>query len=459
MRSRDNSVSVKNNGKLSIAMVGTRGVPAAYGGFETAIEEIGSRLVERGHEITVYCRRGNHAKRSGDEAATDPKIHHGMRLVHLPALRRKSLETLSHTAFSALHHVVKGRQDAVFVFNAANAPFVPAFRRGGAGVAVHVDGLEWKRAKWGPVGQKYYRTAEELSVRWADALIADAQGIADYYEHEFSVPTRLIAYGAPIMEDLRPERLTEVGVNPGQYHLAVARFEPENHVDVILEAYSRSEAKYPLVVVGSAPYESDHVARINQIAASDKRIKLLGGVWDQDLLDQLYAHSMTYLHGHSVGGTNPSLLRAMGAGAPTIAYDVVFNREVLGNSGQFFQDAHDLAAQLGEVETSPETMSRAGQRLQLRARENYDWDLVTDGYEELAYSLAAGDGLERSGVRKRRRDGVQWQDRIRTSSVGSRSVQIQDVRVPVSEREHQRQEKPTRRSIRQFVRSAQREER
>lgn len=294
------SVSVAGD-SLAIAMVGTRGVPAAYGGFETAIEEIGSRLAQRGHKVTVYCRRGNLAKRTGQDHAKDPATHLGMDLVHLPALKFKSLETLTHTAVSALHHLIRGKQDSVFVFNAANAPFVPAFRKGGAGVAVHVDGLEWRRAKWGPMGQRYYRGAEGLSVRWADALIADARGIADYYEHEFSVPTRMITYGAPILDEKFPQRVEEAGVSAGKYHLVVARFEPENHVDLILEAYSRSSAQHPILVVGSAPYESEHVARINQLAQADPRIRLLGGVWDQDLLDQLYANATTYIHGHSVG--------------------------------------------------------------------------------------------------------------------------------------------------------------
>lgn len=411
MQTHDKSVSGRGARGLSIAMVGTRGVPAAYGGFETAIEEIGSRLVERGHEVTVYCRRGNQAKRSNDATAADPASHRGMKLVHLPALRRKSFETLSHTGVSAAHHLLRGGQDAVFVFNAANAPLVPAFRRGGAGVAVHVDGLEWKRAKWGPVGKQYYRTAEELAVRWADQLIADAQGIADYYTHEFSVPTRLITYGAPIVETLLPERVTEVGVRPGEYHLVVARFEPENHVDLILEAYTRSSVRHPLIVVGSAPYGSEHLERIQNIAAHDSRIKLLGGVWDQQLLDQLYAHCTTYLHGHSVGGTNPSLLRAMGAGAPTVAFDVVFNREVLGSAGWFFADAQELAAHLEHLEEAPQILDRVGKKLQARARQNYDWDTVTDGYEDLARSLAEGSGSQRHVLRTRRRDGVQWQQR------------------------------------------------
>ena len=155
---------------LRIGMIGTRGVPAAYGGFETAIEEIGSRLAERGHDVVVHCRRGNAAKLSGDPATPDPTTHRGMRLVHLPAVRGKAVETLSHTTMSGLRHLVRRDTDVNFVFNPANAPLLPLLRGADTPVVVHVDGLDWKRGKWGPVGRAYYRRAEALSVRWADAL-------------------------------------------------------------------------------------------------------------------------------------------------------------------------------------------------------------------------------------------------------------------------------------------------
>ncbi|MDQ2797915.1 MAG: DUF1972 domain-containing protein, partial [Actinomycetota bacterium] len=285
---------------MKIALVGTRGVPARYGGFETCVEEVGRRLVKAGHEVVVYCRKAN--------ADTDEELrseYEGMQLVHLPALNKKALETLSHTALSVAHIMVHP-VDAAIVFNSANAPFLPMLRARGIPVATHVDGLEWKRSKWQGLGKKYYRIAESMAVRWSDALIADAHGIADYYADEFYADTELIAYGAPIVSADQPERIAELGIEPHQYHLVVARFEPENHVDVIVDGYRRSSARLPLIVVGSAPYADDHTARIHELA--DDRVRFLGGVWDQDLLDQLYANSATYLHGHSVGGTNPSLL-------------------------------------------------------------------------------------------------------------------------------------------------------
>jgi glycosyltransferase involved in cell wall biosynthesis len=262
-------------------------------------------------------------------------------------------------------------------------------------VATHVDGLEWKRAKWGGGGRRYYRRAESLAVRWSDALIADAVGIADYYRREFDAPTTLLTYGAPLIAP-GSDRLAELGLQPGGYHLVVARFEPENHVDVIVDGYRRSGARKPLVVVGSAPYADEYTARVHGLA--DERVRFLGGVWDQVQLDQLYANCWTYLHGHSVGGTNPSLLRAIGAGAAVVAYDVDFNREVAAEAGRYFRDADGVARLVEQTEADPTGVAAAG----VRARElasRYDWDDVASGYAALARRLVAGE------VPQRRPDG------------------------------------------------------
>jgi len=382
-------------------MLGTRGVPAAYGGFETAVEEIGQRLVAEGHEVTVYCRPTRDA----------PTEHLGMRLVTLPALHVKTLETLSHTALSTAHFLGARHQDVAFVFNAANAPFVPLLRSRGTAVAVHVDGLEWKRDKWGPTGRRYYRMAEQLAVREADALIADAQGVADYYDDEFGIPTDLISYGAKILRNPPSDAIEAIGLVPGQFHLVVARFEPENHVDVIVEGYRRSNAKLPLVVVGSAPYSAAYTDGIGEVAAADPRIRLLGGVWDQRLLDQLYGHALSYLHGHSVGGTNPSLLRAMGAGTAVLGWDVVFNREVAGTAGLYFASAAQLAPQIEEVERYPFRFRDIGELMQERARKRYNWDSVTEAYEALAARLSRG--YSTRGLSSGRRAHSAWSaDRV-----------------------------------------------
>lgn len=381
---------------MRIAMIGTRGVPAHYGGFETAVEEIGQRLVARGHDVTVYCR---------DSGAPHDEHYLGMRLIHLPSIRGRSVETLSHTALSALHLLTHRRHDVALVFNAANAPFLPVLRLRGTPVAVHVDGLEWQRAKWGPAGRRYYRWAESCAVRWADALIADAQGIADYYDAEFSAATELLTYGAPIQTEIRGDRLAELGVDPGRFHLLVARFEKENHVAEIVAGYRRSKATLPLLVVGSAPYADAYTARVRNATRSDPRIRMLGGLWDQEQLDQLYANCLTYLHGHSVGGTNPSLLRAMGAGADVIAFDVDFNREVLGEWGHYFATSEKLGTLVERAELLPEAAAERGAHFRSRAATRYDWHEVTAGYEQLCKQLDSGDSV-RGAASGRRRPSV-----------------------------------------------------
>ena len=410
-------MSVIEPRRLRIAMVGTRGVPAAYGGFETAIEEIGQRLAARGHDVTVYCRSAHRSR---------PRTHLGMTLVHLPALKTKSIETLSHTALSAIHLAFGKRQDAAFVFNAANAPFVPLIRSRGASTAVHVDGLEWKRGKWGRMGKRYYRIAEQMAVKNADALISDAQGIADYYDHEFGIPTELLTYGANILRDPASDRLAELGLEPGQYHLVVARFEPENHVDVIVDGYTASGATLPLVVVGSAPYSAAYTDRIEQVATADPRIQRLGGVWDQEQLDQLYAHALTYVHGHSVGGTNPSLLRAMGAATATLANDNVFNRDVLGEDGRFWSDAAGVAALVEGAEAAAEEAVAIGRRLQERAEETYDWDAIADGYEELAARMTRG--YSTHGMSRGVRSATRWEPELRAADASRTSFLLEESR-------------------------------
>ncbi|MHA7239315.1 DUF1972 domain-containing protein [Arthrobacter sp. TMS1-12-1] len=371
---------------VRIALVGTRGVPARYGGFETCIEEVGQRLAARGHEVVVYCRTTD----GTNHAETEYK---GMKLVHLPALRKRSLETLSHTGLSAWHLFFR-RVDVAIVFNAANSPWLPVLRAAGIPVATHVDGLEWKRAKWGSVGKRYYRVAESLAVRWSDALIADAAGIQDYYRQEFGVESTYLAYGAPILESGASDRLADLDLTPGGYHLVVARFEPENHVHVIVDGYVRSKAELPLVVVGSSPYSDEYTRLVTSLG--DARVRFVGGIWDQELLDQLYANARIYWHGHSVGGTNPSLLRAMGAGAATNAFDVNFNREVLGANGEYFADAAGIPALVHAGEASESDTRLRGKKSQADALA-YDWDRVAEGYELLCRELVG-----RRGARGRR---------------------------------------------------------
>ena len=370
---------------MRIALIGTRGVPAHYGGFETCVEEMGSRLAARGHIVTVFCRPVHDVEPSRPA----PTSYRGMRLVHMPIIRRRSMETLWHTTLSVLSPALR-HTDAAVVFNSANSPLLPVLRARRIPTATHVDGLEWMRAKWGWAGRCYYRAAEALAVRWSNAIIADAQGIADYYRARFGADSSLIAYGAQITDADDTDRVEELDLSSGKYHLVVARFERENHVLEIIRGYEQSDAELPLVVVGSAPYADDYTAEIN--AAASSRTRLLGAIWDQQQLDQLYRHALTYVHGHSVGGTNPSLLRAAGAGTFPVAYDVQFNREVVGPRAAYFGTPADVARELVAAEADPARTQHQGERLQQEIA-RYNWDDVTDLYEELCRRLSTGEQL------------------------------------------------------------------
>jgi glycosyltransferase involved in cell wall biosynthesis len=356
-------------------LLGTRGVPAQYGGFETAVEEVGRRLASAGMKVTVYGR-GSKLR----------YVHEGMDVIRLPALRVKALETLTHTLVATVHLLLTRRARArVILFNAGNAPSLWLLNLFGVPVAVHMDGLEWKRAKWQGLGARYYKWAEKYCAHHAKDLIADARGIASYLRECYGVDSHFIPYGSMAVEG-SAYRVVEFALEEGKYHLVVARLEPENHVLEIVQGYTASSAKLPLVVVGSGSY-GPYEDQVRNAGATDSRVKYLGSVWDQKLLDALYEGCYTYLHGHSVGGTNPSLLRAMGAGCAVTAFDVDFNREVTGEGGRFFSTPSQVVVALEEDERAPGAVQSRGRRAKEHALRTYRWDDVASAYKSLSEKL------------------------------------------------------------------------
>jgi len=362
---------------VNVAILGTRGVPASYGGFETLAEELGRRLVDRGHRVTVYGRPG-----FVDAGLAE---HRGMRVVVLPAVRSKHLETLSHTLVSALHAAGQ-RYDAVLVCNAANAPFIPILRLAGTPVALNVDGLERKRRKWGRVASGYYRLCEALAAVLPDALITDAEVIRRYYRRCYHAPSRMIAYGG----DLEPPRardcLDRLGLEPGQYVLYVSRFEPENNPDRVAAAWRRCPGSRRLVMVGGAPYAPELGRRVRELA--DERVILPGPIYG-DSYRQLLFGCRLYVHATEVGGTHPALVEAMGAARPVLYYDTPENREVVRDAGRPFRfsGGRDLADELEQLLEDDRGLVELGRRARLRVEDRYAWDQVAASYEMVLEGL------------------------------------------------------------------------
>jgi glycosyltransferase involved in cell wall biosynthesis len=362
---------------VKLAIIGSRGAPACYGGFETLAEELGSRLAARGHEVWVYGR-SNFIDR---ELTT----YRGMRLVVLPAPRRKHLETVVHTLLAAVHAAREG-YDAVLLLNAANAPWTRILQLAGIPVALNVDGLERKRRKWGWAGRSYYRICERLAALMPDALVTDAEVIRRYYRRSYGAPSSMIAYGGDLTPPEGTASLDELGLQPGEYLLYVSRFEPENNPDRVARAYTRVPGVRPLVMVGGAPYAPELARRL--AATDDPRILFPGPLYGEHYR-QLLFNCRAYIHATEVGGTHPALVEAMGAGRAVLYYDTPENREVVRGAGRpfRFQGAGSLERVLSELITDRNCLDELGARARQRVAERYRWDEVARRYECLLESL------------------------------------------------------------------------
>jgi glycosyltransferase involved in cell wall biosynthesis len=358
---------------MRIAILGTRGIPASYGGFETFAEHLSTRLVARGHEVTVYCRAHYVSPRQLE--------YHGVRLKVLPTVRHKYFDTVIHTFLSAIHAVPR-RYDVALICNAANAPFCPILRLSGTPVAINVDGLEHKRKKWGWLGRKYYRLSEYLSTLLPNEMVTDAQVIQDYYLARHSAPSTMIAYGGEV--ERRPDRTTvrKWRVEPNRYVLYVSRLEPENNAHLVIEAFKKVRTAYRLLVVGDAPYAEQYIASLKARAKGDKRIVFTGFVFGQDYR-ALQQNAYCYVHATEVGGTHPALLEAMGYGNCVLTLATPENIEAVGEAGIPYIDEYDLAAKLRRVLRDGSLVHAYRHRAQLRIQKHYTWEGVVDQYEAL----------------------------------------------------------------------------
>lgn len=358
---------------MRIAILGTRGIPASYGGFETFAEHLSTRLVARGHKVTVYCRSHYVSPRQLE--------YHGVKLKVLPTIKHKYFDTVVHTFLSAIH-ASSGRYDAALICNCANAPFSPILRLSGTPVAINVDGLEHKRKKWGWLGRRYYRLAEYLSTLLPTEMVTDAQVIQDYYLARHNASSTMIAYGSEV--ERRPDRdlVRKWRVEPNRYVLYVSRLEPENNAHLVIEAFKKVRTAYRLLVVGDAPYAEHYINSLKMSARGDKRIIFTGFVFGQDYR-ALQQNAYCYVHATEVGGTHPALLEAMGYGNCVLTLATPENIEVVGDAGVPYIDEYDLSEKLQRVLRDGSLVQAYRNRAQQRIQKHYDWETVVDQYEQL----------------------------------------------------------------------------
>src|SRR2546426_1883906 len=362
---------------MRIAILGTRGIPANYGGFETFAEHLSTRLAARGHDVTVYCRAHYTSPRELE--------FQGVRLKVLPTIRHKYFDTIVHSFLSALHSVPR-RYDAALICNAANAPFASILRLTGTPVALNVDGLEHKRKKWNSIARRYYLLAERLATILPNETVTDARVIQEYYLARYRVASTMIAYGAEV--ERRPDpSVRRWRVEPNRYVLYVSRLEPENNAHLVIEAFKRVRTAHKLLIVGDAPYAHDYIADLKARARRDKRIVFTGFVFGRDYR-ALQQNAYCYVHATEVGGTHPALLEAMGFGNCVLTLDAPENIEAVGEAAILYDDEKDLTGKLQRVLRDGSLVHALRNRAQARVLEHYTWDRVVDQYEQLFAEMA-----------------------------------------------------------------------
>ncbi len=362
--------------RLQVALLGTRGIPARYGGFETFAEQISKRLTARGHSVTVFGRRRFFERKPFEE-------YGGVRVVHTPTIMHKYLETPLHSLTSFLYvFFFGGKYDVILLCNAANSPFAWISKLRRIPLVINVDGIERLRSKWNAFGRAWYMLGERCSVWFATRIVSDAGVIAKYYEETYNTDSDVIAYGAEVVHREPGKVLSEFHLTPGKYILYVSRLEPENNALGVIQAYNKVKTDMPLVIVGDAPYADEYKAALKN-EASDGVV--FTGFQFGEAYEELRSHCYLYIQATEVGGTHPALVEAMAYGNCTIANGTPENREVLGNAGEFYSrnDFSELAGKIEMFLQSPESVKSYSAAAIKRAEEVYSWDKVTDQYERL----------------------------------------------------------------------------
>jgi len=365
---------------MKIALLGTRGIPASYSGFETCVEQLGQRLVQRGHQVTVYCR-SHHIKYPGND-------YKGMRLVKLPTLANKYFDTLVHTFFSSVHALGE-RFDVALYFIAGNSPVTWIPRLVNTKTILNVDGLDWKREKWPAWAKKYIQFAEYLATFLPNAYLTDSRVVQAYYRDRFGSEPPCIAYGSEV--ELLPagETLARFSLEPSQYLLFVGRLVPENCAHHLIAAFREMETNLKCVLVGDAPYAGAYQAELRSLAAGDPRIIFTGYVFGHGY-QELGSNAFLFVETSGVGGTHPALVEVMAFGNCVVVNDTPENLETLGGAGVAYHGrlgAAGLKTVLTDLLGDPNRVETLRHKARARARTQYSWEAITDEYEGLFQSV------------------------------------------------------------------------
>jgi glycosyltransferase involved in cell wall biosynthesis len=361
---------------MRVAFIGTRGVPASYSGFETCVEQVGRRMVDRGHEVTVFCRSAHYNER--------PSEYRGMRLRYLPAIRSKHLETLTHTTVSALR---LPKKTAVVCMGVGNAPVVRALELTGTRTVFNVDGADWRRDKWGRFASWYLRTCERMAAGGKSILLADAEAVRRYYIEVYGRESEVVPYGADPPGDRGTGALDTWRLQSGCYVLFVGRLVPENAPHDFLKGVRLAGLEVPAVVVGDAPYADDYKRALRSSAPANA---VFTGYQFGSAYQQLSSHAGMFVLAATVGGTHPVLVEQMAAGNAVLARETESNREVLGDSGLYWETPEQLGELLASTWPDTEKRRRLGEAARARALELYSWDEVTSRYLQLCERSLAG---------------------------------------------------------------------
>ncbi len=376
---------------MKIGMLGSRGIPALYGGSETAIEEIGGRMVGRGHEVVVYCRRHN--------SRTSDRSHRGMERVVLPSINTKNLDTPTHTLLSVLYAIVFRRPDVFHFHGVGNGLFLPLVKLARRRSVVTIDGPDWERPKWGRLARAVLKLSARLCVRYADALVIDNVSAQDYFEKHYGTRGVYIPYGAHLARAEGTDALEALGLKPQRYVIFVGRLIPDKGCHTLVEAWKSVRTDMKLVLVGDNPYFGDYIRGLK--TSADERV-LFPGYLFGEAYRQLVSNAYLYAHPLLVDGTSPSLLQAMGFGNCIVLSDIREAMDVAGDVGYSFRvgDAPDLARVIQMLIDDPTLVAMARERSRRKVTECFNWDRVAEQHEALyrrilnkgpAASMSAGE--------------------------------------------------------------------